>query len=54
MACQITVLINAKSISIVYFYKKDKLKLINGDSINEVTTGVKYWKLGIHIQFPRH
>jgi len=44
MACQITVLItNVKSISNVHFYKKDKLKLINGDTINEVITGVKYW-----------
>jgi hypothetical protein len=38
MVCQITVLItNVKSISNVY--KKDKLKLINGDTINEVTIG---------------
>jgi len=43
MAYHITVLItNVKSISNVYFHKKDKLKLINGDTINEVTTGVKY------------
>jgi hypothetical protein len=42
MVCQITVLItNLKSISSAY--KKDKLKFINGDTMNEVTMGVDYW-----------